>query len=56
MAGKTKMAQVVITREITLPRFTFQVGEKWEVRIERISKEGFTVGGGFLPSDYYKAA
>ncbi len=51
---KTKLIKVRIIREANLPRFTFKVGDIWEVRPDKLTKEGFKVGGGFLASDYYE--
>jgi hypothetical protein len=42
------------TRTLHLPRFTVNKGDKWEVRVDRLQKDGFTLGGGFILNDDYK--
>lgn len=49
--NKYKIA--VFTRELTLPRFTMKIGDEWRVRVERLTRKGFTLGGGFVGVDSY---
>ena len=41
-------------RTLHLPRFTMKKGDVWEVRVDRLQKEGFSLGGGFVQNDDYK--
>lgn len=47
------MATVIFTRIVHLPRFVMQKGEQWRVRVERLTDEGFNLGGGFVSNDNY---
>ena len=46
--------KVEFTRTLHLPRFTVVDGERWEVRPDRLEKEGFKLAGGFVSNDEYK--
>ena len=43
-----KTIKAVFTRDIALPRFSFKKGDHWKVRPDRLEKEGFKLGGGFI--------
>ena len=48
-----KRIRVEFTKALHLPRFTMKIGDFWEVRPDRIKRDGFGLGGGFvLHSDY----
>lgn len=49
-----KRILVSFTRDLTLPRFPISKGETWEVRVDRIEREGFKLGGGFVSNSDYK--
>jgi hypothetical protein len=51
---KNKYITVEFTRELTLPRFTVKKGGTWKLRAERLSDEGFTLGGGFVYTTDFK--
>ena len=54
--ARTIIKRIVVsfTRNLTLPRFTMKIGDTWEVRVDRLQKDGFTLGGGFINSDDYE--
>tara|TARA_R110000851_G_scaffold134937_2_gene270313 strand:- start:268 stop:432 length:165 start_codon:yes stop_codon:yes gene_type:complete len=43
-----KRIKVEFTRTLHLPRFTMKKGETWEVRVDRLESQGFSLGGGFV--------
>jgi hypothetical protein len=48
-----KRIKVEFIKALQLPRFTIKSGDTWEVRPDRLQKNGFELGGGFvLHSDY----
>ena len=49
-----KRIKAEFTRTLHLPRFTVNKGDKWEVRVDRLEKEGFKLAGGFVSNDEYK--
>tara|TARA_R110000751_G_scaffold73598_1_gene148800 strand:- start:102 stop:290 length:189 start_codon:yes stop_codon:yes gene_type:complete len=46
--------RVSITRDLDLPRFTLSKGDTWEVRPDKIERDGFCLGGGFIRNSDYK--
>lgn len=40
--------QVVFNKDLFFPRFKMLKGESWEVRVDRLQKEGFPLGNGFV--------
>ena len=50
----TRRIKVEFTKNIHLPRFNMAKGDKWEVRVDRMQKEGFSLGGGFVENNEYK--
>ena len=51
---KMKMTWVVFIKDTYLPRFVMKKGDKWHVRTERLTENGFTLGGGFVESERYR--
>ena len=49
-----KRIKVEFTRTLHLPRFTMEKGELWEVRVDRLESQGFSLGGGFVCNEDYK--
>lgn len=49
-----KMVTVQFTEQIILPRFTVQPGELWNKRRDRVTQEGFDIGGGRAKPGTYK--
>jgi len=49
-----KRILVAFTRDVHLPRFTVRSGEVWEVRVDRLQRIGFTLGGGFVNNDEFE--
>ena len=54
MIKKEKCVTVQIVADAFLPRFTLRGGDMLDVRPSKITKDGFPVGNGFLPSSSYK--
>jgi len=52
--SRLNMVTVRFLRDTALPRFTMRAGREWRVRVERLTPEGFTLGGGFVESDRYE--
>ena len=46
--------KVEFTRTLHLPRFTVEDGDPWEVRVDRLEREGFKLAGGFVSNDEYE--
>lgn len=46
--------KVEFVEGVYLPRFEMNKGATWEVRPDRIQKNGFSLGGGFIKSDQFK--
>lgn len=53
---KSKMVMVRFLKECHLPRFAMRPMELWRVRIERLQGNGFSLGGGWVTSDFYEVA
>ncbi len=49
-----RRVKVVITESLSLPRFSVEEGFEWEVRPDRLTKDGFTLGGGFVKNSQFK--
>ena len=49
-----KRIKVEFTRTLHLPRFSVMKGEAWEVRVDRLQKDGFNLSGGFVSNDEFK--
>lgn len=45
---------VRFTRDVRLPRFNKPKNSQWQVRVDRLQKDGFTLGGGFIHNDDYE--
>lgn len=52
--GRFAMVTVRFLRDTALPRFTMRKGQEWRVRDQRLTNEGFTLGGGFVERDRYE--
>mgnify|MGYP003647881180 CR=1 FL=1 len=48
-----KRIKVEFIRTLHLPRFTVNKGMTWEVRVDRLQKEGFSLAGGFITNDEF---
>ena len=46
--------KVEILKDLYLPRFRALKGFLWSVRPDRLEKEGFTLGGGFVQNNEFK--
>lgn len=54
MKRSKRMATVIFKKPVHLPGFSVKKGEAWRIKKDRVGKEGFTLGGGFVSaSDYY---
>jgi hypothetical protein len=42
------------TRDVFLPRFSIKKGEIWEVRVDRLQVDGFSLAGGFVFNNDFK--
>jgi len=51
-----RRVKVEFTEVVRLPRFTMKKGDIWEVRPDRLEKEGFALGGGFVSNDKFTVA
>ena len=49
-----KRVLVEFERTLFLPRFTMAKGERWQVRVDNLQRDGFSCGGGFVSNDEYK--
>ena len=49
-----KRIKVEFTRTLHLPRFSVKEKETWEVRVDRLKKNGFSLSGGFISNDEFK--
>lgn len=49
-----KRIKAELKRTLHLPRFSLSKGEVWEVRVDRLQKDGFSLGGGFVCNEDYK--
>tara|TARA_R100001594_G_scaffold82211_1_gene116682 strand:+ start:505 stop:675 length:171 start_codon:yes stop_codon:yes gene_type:complete len=52
--GRFTMVTVRFLRDTALPRFTMRKGQEWRIRAERLTFEGFALGGGFVEWDRYE--
>jgi len=48
-----RRVKIELIENVHLPRFTMSKGDTWEVRPDRIEKEGFKLGGGFITNNQY---
>jgi len=49
-----RRVKVAFTKDVHLPRFVMNIGDTWEVRVDRLKKGGFTLGGGFVDNCNFK--
>lgn len=49
-----KRIKVEFIRTLHLPRFSVKEGETWEVRVDRLQTDGFSLSGGFVSNDEFK--
>ena len=47
------LIRVVFLEDVHTPRFTMKSGEEWMVRKDKVTGEGFPIGGGFCKSGQY---
>ena len=52
--SRQKMVWVVFIKDTHLPRFVMKKGQRWRVRAERLTGDGFSLGGGFVESERYR--
>jgi len=49
-----RMIKVALAESVILPRFTMRDGDTWELRPDRLTKDGFALGGGFIKNNQFK--
>jgi hypothetical protein len=48
------LVRIIFTETVYLPRFKMELGSVWMKRKDRITEEGFPLGGGFVYKGQYR--
>jgi hypothetical protein len=52
--GRLNLVTVEFIEIVYLPRFNMDIGDRFKVRADRISEDGFTLGAGFVKTCQFK--